>query len=228
MQTKSYYRLLKWTLMACVTASLATACVVTTGDGDDDDSFFDGGESSTSTSGKTSTGGAGSSAVAGTTSGGAGTSAGGTTAAGTGGTSAGAGGDAPVPGVDSGLCQGDDNPSPTSLPSCAPDAKDEKDACRKCQRASCCTEWQTCYGSDPLTACGWGFNRDDDGQFDCIKGCYARKVDTSSDDEATIKEDCSFECLNQCESDSLVTDATNALTECVTTNCDAECFPPPM
>jgi hypothetical protein len=229
MQKKSYYGLLKWSLLACVTTSLASACVVTTDD--DGDDFFDGGEPSTSTSGKTSTGGAGSSSTAGkggTAAGGAGASAGGTTSAGTGGSAAGAGGDPPVPGEDSGLCQGTDNPEPTSLPSCAPDDKDNDNACRKCQRASCCTAWQTCYGSEPLTACGWGADLGDDtlGQFDCIRSCYDANVD-SGEEEGKIKEDCQFECLNQCEDDGLITDATNDLFNCTVDNCNTECFPPP-
>jgi hypothetical protein len=229
MQTKSYYRLLNWTLMACVAASLATACVVTTGDGDDDDDFSFAGDNDSGTSGKTSTtGGAGSSGTAGTagTTSGNGGSAGTSTTAGTGGTG-GTGVDENV-----GICMGNDDPEPTELPNCDPDDKDDDDACRKCMRATCCTEWKTCYGDSPHIACGWGADPADDyeGQFDCIRNCYAEKIETAPDDESKIKEDCSFECLKQCDSDGVIMDATNDLLSCVGEDfdCNATCFPPPM
>jgi hypothetical protein len=231
MQTKSYTRLLKWSLLACVTASLATACVVTTDD--DGDDFFDGGDSNSGTSGKTSTtGGAGTSSTAGKTSTAGTTSAGtgGTSSAGTGGT--GGSGGTTAPGEEIGLCQADDDPEPTDLPNCDPDAKDETDACRKCMRASCCSEWKTCYGSEPRTACGWGADPTDDfeGQYDCIRNCYVVKLNEDpSREEPAIIEDCSFECLKQCdEADGLPMDSTSALVECTTMSCNDVCFPPPM
>lgn len=224
------YRVLQWTMLMGTAAIMATACVVTSGDGDDDDSFFDGGEGGTSsTAGKTSTGGGGKggSATAGTTSGGAsaGTSSGGSATGGTGGTGG-------TPTEEVGLCLDEDgvDPQPTELPSCAPDDKDATDACRKCLRASCCEEWKTCYGGEPRTACGWGADAADDyeGQFDCIRSCYLEKLETTNDSEDMIKYDCSFECLKQCDADGLPLQATSDVLDCASASCNDECFPPPM
>jgi hypothetical protein len=221
MQTTSY-RVLKWTLFAGFAASMATACVVTSNDGGDD--IFDGGESGSSnndagktstqggtsagTGGKTSTGGGGSSTTAGTA---------GTTAAG------GEGGNAStyVPG----LCQADD-PTPTMVPSCAPDDKDAKDACRKCMRASCCDEWQTCYGDSPKTACGWGPTETANSQFECIRECFDKGAATATDPDMLLA-DCGAGCAVQCDDadGGLIMDSTSALVECANTACSDECFP---
>ena len=89
MQTKSSYRVLKWTLLLGGLASLVSACVVTSGDGN---ISGDGGESGTTTdtAGKSSTAGTGgSSSTAGKTNS-AGT--GGSATAGTGSSAGGDGG----------------------------------------------------------------------------------------------------------------------------------------
>lgn len=228
---KASYRVLQWTMLMGTAALMATACVVTSGDGDDDDSLFDGGEGGTSsTAGKTSTGGGGKggTSTAGSTSGGstsAGTSAGGSATGGSGGTGG-------TPTEEVGLCLDEEgaDPQPTVLPSCAPDDKDATDDCRKCLRASCCEEWRTCYGDEPRTACGWGADAADDyeGQFDCVRSCYLEKLETTNDSEDMIKYDCSFECLKQCDADGLPLQATSDVLDCATASCNDECFPPPM
>jgi hypothetical protein len=221
MQTKSSYRVLKWTLLVGTAASLATACVVTTsGDGGGDGGEISFGGDGTSTSGKTSTGG--STATAGTTS--TGGSAGTSTTAGTG-TAGGEGGAASdyVPG----LCQVDD-PTPTSLPFCDPDAVRDKDQpCKICMKAECCDEWQTCYGDTPKTACGWGPTETAPGQFDCIQQCYLKTPNASDDVQGTL-QDCESTCLLQCaekDTDGFALNDTQALLGCAQDKCLTECFP---
>lgn len=221
MQTKSSYRVLKWTLMAGVMASLG-ACVVTSGDGGDDQ-FGDGGESgsSTTTAGKTSTAGSGgSTSTAGkpSTGGGGSTSTAGTSAGGAGG----AGGAGYVPG----LCQVDD-PTATSIPSCSPDAKDmdPANACRTCLKKDCCDDWQKCFGDTPTTACGSGPTEESDGQFECIRGCYLD--DMSGDAPAMVLGACESKCLGQCKDvdlDGFMLTDTGALLGCGQDKCLAECF----
>ena len=216
MQTTSY-RVLKWTLLAGVAASMATACVVTSGDGDDD--IFDGGESGSSTTAGKTTGGssAGSNDGGKTSTGGGGSStAGTTTTGGDGGT-----GSSYVPG----LCQADD-PTPTSEPSCSPKATDEGLTCKICLKSMCCTDWQTCYGDTPTTACGWGQTEDAPGQFDCIQKCF---VDGAADatDADVLLGDCAAMCANQCDNpdNGLIMDSTSSLVDCANTNCQDDCFP---
>jgi hypothetical protein len=219
---KASYRLLQWTMLMGTGAMMATACVVTSGDGDDD-SFFDGGEGGTSsTAGKTSTeAGEGGTSTAGTTSGG---SASGGTAGTTSGGTAGAGGSGSsyVPGV----CQGGDEPSVE--PSCAPTANDEGEPCTVCLKSKCCAEWQTCYGSKPTSACGWGVTEAADGQFDCIYNCYQAGLPNAVD-LTQLQSDCADECLNQCEDGAedmgFVTDITQDVLICANENCLDECFP---
>jgi hypothetical protein len=221
MQKKASYRLLKWTLLLGTVASMATACVVTSGDGDDDDFDFGGeGGTSSSSAGKASTGGAGTSSTAGKT------STGGTGGSATAGSSTGGTGGAAE---EIGVCMGTDSPEPTSLPNCDPDAKDEADPCRKCVRAKCCTEYKTCFGDEPRIACGWGPNADDGfaGQYECILACFDKEIATSAEDPNDIIAGCSGECLQQCESDNVIMDATSDLIGCANDSCTNECFPVP-
>lgn len=225
---KASYRVLQWTMLMGTAALMATACVVTSGDGDDDDSLFDGGEGGTSsTAGKTSTGGGGKggSATAGTSSGGssgsAGTATGGTTTGGTGGSS---GGPAYVPGE----CQGGDLPTPLPQSSCEPADGDEDQPCRACQKEQCCFEWRTCYGNNPTSACGWGATEEADGQFDCIQHCYLDGL-AEATNLMDLQRDCADECVNQCADEEadmgLVTDITQDLVACSNEKCLDECFP---
>ena len=228
MQTKSSYRVLKWTLLLGTAASMATACVVTTsGDGGNGGGQISFAGDGTSTSGKTSTGG--NTTTAGKTSTGGGGTGGATggssTTAGTSTTAGGQGegGAAYVPG----LCQVDD-PTPTSLPSCDPNpARDTGQPCKICMKAQCCTDWKTCYGEMPTTACGYGATADAPGQFDCIQGCYMDTPNASDDVLGTLQT-CEGKCLNQCadkDTDGFALTDTEALMGCAQDHCLAECFP---
>lgn len=225
MQTKSSYRVLKWTLMAGVMASLG-ACVVTSGDGGDDP-FGDGGESgsSTTTAGKTSTAGSGgSTSTAGkpSTGGGGSASTAGTSAGGAAG-EGGAGGERYVPGV----CD-DDLAVPSKPQDTALNADDEKPfyACRKCLKVGCADAWGTCYGDTPTSACGSGSTEDAPGQFECIRTCFVK--DTSGDDTLTVLGKCESECLDQCavKDQGFATGDTQELLACGQDKCLADCFTP--
>lgn len=219
MQTKSSYRVLKWILVLGAFATLGSACVVTADGGDDDDDFGEGGESgsSTTTAGKATTAGTGGSANAGSSTGGKGGAA-----------TAGASGEGGEPsGYVPGLCQ-DDLPVPSSVPSCAHDAKDEDpaNACRTCLKDNCCEAWKTCFGDSPTTACGSGPTEEADGQFECIRGCALD--DMSGDDTEDILNRCQDECLGQCSAkdQGFILDDTNALVGCGNDKCLVECFTP--
>jgi hypothetical protein len=234
MQTKSSYRALKWTVFMGMAAALASACVVSSGDGDDDPFGADGGEGGTdnSTSGTKNTAGtkAGSSGSAGK----GGT--GGTAGSGTAGSTAdgGMGGEAYVPGA----CETDLS-TPSMLPSC--DAKADDNDCGKCLKVKCCDSLQACYGTEPTSACGYGAKSDDDlGQFDCIRDCYDKGNDGTKS-QADLVADCAGECANQCADvgDGLINSDTQALLDCAqngadgdmgmgTDDCNDACFPPPM
>ncbi|HYQ18697.1 MAG TPA: hypothetical protein VEQ58_23140, partial [Polyangiaceae bacterium] len=155
----------------------------------------------------------------------------GTGGSGTSGSASGGGGEGGTP-VDEevGLCDADAATSKT-LPSCAPDAKDADDSCRKCMRASCCTEWQTCFGSDPHNACGWGDDpkADYEGQYDCVRNCFSDKVAAGGDpNDDNLITDCSFDCTKQCTDADMgfPTQPTQDLIECALNSCKDDCFPP--
>jgi hypothetical protein len=220
MQTKSSHRALKWTLFMGLAASLASACVVSTGDGDDDPIKIDGGESGTnSTSGTKNTGGT----KAGSSNGGGGASAGTTTTAGTtsGGGEGGGGSD-----YTPGLCE-EAMPVPTEVPSCDPKAGDGEVAvdCKACLKARCCSEWQTCNGNSPTSACAWGPTEKDVGQFDCIRDCYTteKTADPNKDDDDILAE-CDGKCLLQCSNEDFINQDTVVLEGCAFAGPDEEPF----
>jgi hypothetical protein len=227
MQTKSSYRVLKWTFIVGTMVSLG-ACVVTSGDGgdDDDDDFSDAGSSTTAgKSGSTAgTGGKGGSATAGR-----GGSAGATTTPSAG--SAGEGGAVDVYQV--GLCDADE-PNvnkgilPTMFPSCAAAASDEGQDCKKCLKDKCCDAWQNCYGSEPHIACGWGTTPEADGQWDCIENCIVAN-ETGEATPADLLATCSADCTNQCDAadGGNILVATSDLITCANDpdKCQDVCFP---
>jgi hypothetical protein len=224
--TKSSYRMLKWTFVAAMAASLGTACVVSTGDGEDTD-IDDGGSSGTKTTGGKS--GSSSGGKSGSSTGGTGGSATGGSG-GSAGTSEGgepnSGGTPPT--YEAGLCDDDlGTQTPADLPSCEPGDKDETDACFKCMKASCCEQWQQCYGTEPATACGWGPSSPEDaGQFDCIQQCFVNTFDgTQAEDDVFV--DCEGMCLNQCDGKdgNFATAATQDLITCTRDKCVTECYP---
>ena len=217
MQTKSSYRVLKWTFILGAMASLG-ACVVTA-DGGDDDDFDTGGDSGSSTvAGKNSTAGSGGSAAAGKSAGG---SSGSATAGASAGGQAGEGGAAYVPGV----CDDDlavpSHPRDTTI---IPD--DDNFPCRKCLKMGCEDAWATCYGDTPTSACGYGSTPDSLGQFECIRSCFVK--DTSADDAETVLGKCEQQCLDQCadKDQGFATSDTQELLGCGQDHCLAECFTP--
>jgi hypothetical protein len=207
MQTTSY-RVLKWTLFAGFAASMATACVVTSGDGGDDISV--GGESGSSNNdaGKTSTTGGTSAGTGGKTSTGGGGSS--TTAGTAGTTSAG----------------GEGGAASTMEPSCSPKATDDGQTCKICLKSKCCSDWQACYGDTPTTACGWGPTEKAPGQFDCITKCFTDGAANAVDAEALLGS-CTAGCAQQCDNadNGLIMDSTNSLVDCANSMCADECFP---
>ena len=224
MQTKSSYRVLKWTFIFGAMASLGTACVVTSGDGGDDEG--DGGESgSTAAAGKTSTAGTGTGGSGGSSSAGKGGSGGsaGTTTTPVGG----AGGESYMVG----LCDSDEPDTnkgilPTIFPSCAPAASDEGEDCKKCLKDKCCEAWQNCYGSEPHIACGWGTTAKADGQWDCVENCII-KNETGEATPEDLLDTCTAGCTNQCDDGGVLTLATSDLIKCANkpATCETACFP---
>jgi hypothetical protein len=238
MQTKFSYRTLKFAVFMGMAAALASACVVSSGDGDDDPFGVDGGEGGTdNTSGTKNTGGtkAGTSGSGGTTS-----------TSGTGGTTTTEGGGAGEGGVVAnpdypGVCDSSLK-QPSVINDAACTADDADNPCGACLKKTCCEAFKTCYGKEPTSACGYGTSPDkietDRGQFDCIVACYERDNDGVKD-EAEILDGCQTECLNQCAAtDDFINEDTNNLMGCalngtdddpaVGDDCHDECFPPPM
>lgn len=228
MHTKFSYGLVKWSFFMGVAASLATACVVSSGDGTGDDTNIpEGGDGNTKPQG-------GSKATGGSS----GTSTSGN--AGEGGAEPAAGGTGTGTGYTPGLCQSDD-PTPSMVPSCAASAADENE-CLICLKAQCCEEWQTCYGDTPTSACGWGVTAADEdlGQFDCVRACYSDdEINDGIKSETEVFEACAAACLNQCEEEGLLNDDTNDLIACARNgaddsptagndDCNDVCFPPPQ
>lgn len=237
MQTKSSYRALKWTLFMGVAATLASACVVSTGDGDDKDVTIEGGDGGTNnTSGTQNTGGT----KAGNNTGG--TSAGSSTAGTAGSTMAGAGGGTAADPDYPGVCD-DSLEMPSMIDETAACAeKSDDNACGACLKMNCCEALAACYGKEPTSACGYGPSPADEfGQFDCIVFCYDAndsKIADGLKTHAEVITECAGECSNQCADvgDGLVNLDTQALLDCAqngdvdkgTEDCNDACFPAPM
>jgi hypothetical protein len=218
MQKKFPYSVLKWTLMLGVASSMATACVVTSGDGS---GLGDGGEGNENTGNVGNAAGEpnsnGGTTSAGTSSGGsatAGSSTAGTTAAG----GEGGGAAAYVPGQ----CM-DQSPTPSSEPSCDTSTGNQAE-CSKCLKTKACTLYKECYGTGPTSACGYGPVEGDGGQFQCILDCFNK-----NEDNIALADDlfasCGAGCALQCDVDGAIMDVTNDLADLAYKDCNAECFP---
>lgn len=218
MQKKFPYSLLKWTVLLGVASSLATACVVTSGDGD----LSDGGEGNTSEGGEPSTSGGSSSAGKGGTGGSAAGTGGSTAGTSTAGGEGGGGGTAVtyVPGK----CEAD-LATPSMEPSCD-DERANEDPCRACLRTKACTSWKACYGTAPTTACGFGPAENDGGQMGCILGCFFENKAGETDPDALFA-DCAGGCALQCDDvdQGVIMGTTNDLAGEAYSKCNAECFP---
>jgi hypothetical protein len=220
MQTKTSYGVVKWMLVAGMACSLASACVVSSGDGDDDDTpFDDGGDGGTNatTAGKSSGGG-------GSSSGGtAGSKSDGGTPGSTddGGEPATGGGGTPstfVPGE----CQVDEAITPTVEPMCVEASGD--DDCMKCIKLQACEEYQVCFGEEPATACSVGMTEGADGQFDCIRKCFAEGAANAVDADELLL-DCSATC-DECGTGGVNDETTDLIIQANDPEkCQAECFP---
>jgi len=86
-----------------------------------------------------------------------------------------------------------DGATPTMEPSCDPSANDAGKDCKICLKAKCCSDWQTCYGETPTTACGWGPTEADDGQFDCIQQLL-RRWRYGCDERRRLLTECAGKC----------------------------------
>ena len=148
MQTKSSFRVVKWSLLAAVVASLASACVVTSGDGDIDDNFGEGGDGGTNSN------------TAGTKS--AGSSNGGSSNGGTKSDAGETGSDGGTPGMGMagsgnpgtfvpGECQVDEPLNSNGTLALCDEAAGDDD-CTKCLKDKVCPEYMACFGTDPATA----------------------------------------------------------------------------
>lgn len=220
MQTKTSYGVVKWMFLAGMTCSLASACIVSSGDGDDDDTpFDDGGDGGTTPSGGKSGSGGGGSSSGGT----AGSkSDGGMPNTIDGGEPGAGGGGMPSSTFVPGECQVNEPLTPTLEPACVEAAGD--DACMKCIKLEACEEYQVCFGEEPTTACSAGMTEGADGQFVCVQKCFKDGAAA-----ATTAEELMEECYSQCdecgsgglneESFLLIMEANQAET------CQDECFP---
>lgn len=224
MQTKSSYRVLKWSFVAGLACSLASACVVSGGDGNNDDTdITEGGDGGTnSPTGGTDGGDGGTNTTAGKggSSGSGGTPSGGTNntagTAGSGDAGNGGSGGAFVPGV---CMMGEELLTPTVEPSC--DDADGDTACITCVKAQACPEYKVCFGEEPSTACSVGATAGADGQFVCITECFATNEDDILD-EADLLRDCTDKC-NQCDGE--INQETTDLVGEAFNLCKDECFP---
>jgi hypothetical protein len=211
--------------------SLATGCVVKSGD-DDDDDLGEAGDSS----GGTSTGGRGGSATGGSSTGGSatgGSSTGGSATGGssTGGSATGGSSTGGTGGMDTEYeCDpesGDDLQN-TPYPNCTAESGDE---CGQCLETNCCEESKICYGYNPGNVCGYGgIDYDDDGEldgeFNCFVACALDYVEDNDVLDEAGKDYCAGECVTaQCG--SVIGTATNELISCAEDHCEDECWPAP-
>jgi hypothetical protein len=216
MQTKSSYSVLKWAFLAGLSACLASACVVSSGDGNDDDTdITEGGDGGTNnnTAGK-STGGGGSSSAGTNSSSGAPTTDGGEPATGTGGMPS-----TFVPGE----CQVDVDPiTPTEEANC--DAADGDSACIACVKLQACSEYGTCFGTGPATACSVGQTEGAEGQFVCVSECFKAGAAAAIDADMLLGE-CAAQC-DECGSGGLNDETTDLIAAANDPGtCQDECFP---
>jgi hypothetical protein len=222
MQTKISYGVVKWMFLAGMTCSLASACIVSSGDGIDDDTpFDDGGDGGTTPSGgKSGSGGGGKSGSGGT----AGSkSDGGMPNTVDGGEPGAGGGGMPSSTFVPGECQTTNDPlQPTLLPVCDDAAGDN--ACIECLKLQACDEFKTCFGEAPATACSVGMTEGADGQFECVRKCFAEGADDALDADMLLS-DCSATC-DECGTGGLNDETSDLIVEANNPDkCQAECFP---
>lgn len=143
-----------------------------------------------------------------------------------GGGAGGAGGNAGAVGSAGEAGQGGQGPgvcgeaSPSQLPSCSPNPDQGGASCRECLKAKCCSTWQECYGEQPRNACGYGASASDDGEMDCMLGCWYDNPDSGKPVEEVLGA-----CERACATCSdFVTSPVHALLECALEECLNDCF----
>ncbi len=210
-QTKSYLRFVA--LAGVVTAFVASACVVTTSTDDD----------TAGASGSSTAGAAGAGAGAG----GATAGAGGAITAGTGGASAGTAGTDKVPYA----CDVSPDAPAGTANVCTPDADHMTDICALCVQDKCCAQYSACFAYNPGDQCGYG-GPNDDGEITCVQKCIQDGVADSGVFDSTLVGTCGAKCTTQKapngtssqECGSVIGYRTSDLVDCLSTNCQTQCF----
>lgn len=141
-------------------------------------------------------------------------------AGGAAGGAAGAGGNGGEGGAEPLECE-DESSVPTELPSCIAASDEAGDSCQSCLKASCCTEWQHCYGTSPQSKCGHGATPEEPGELDCLHQCYLSGLATSVDSTELLQA-CASTCAGAC---LFLAQSTNDLIDCAIDECLDECLP---
>ncbi len=206
-QTKSYWRVVL--VAGVVSAFLGAACTVTTST---DDGTGDAGEGSIAGSATAGTSG---SATAGSS--GSGTA---------GGSSAGSGGT----GGTSFICDPAAAGATGTPDMNACEMTADQTDCDKCVRTKCCTEYATCYATDPGNQCGYGGPKDN-GEFFCYQGClvdaFTANGSITADDKGMCAANCgtSLDSMGSKDCGTVLGTATNDLIGCISDQgCEAECY----
>jgi hypothetical protein len=104
--------------------------------------------------------------------------------------------------------------------SCLPDAAHANDPCSLCVEQKCCTEWETCAGSNPGDPCYNG-GPAGEGEAVCFLQCYVEQTNQGKSD-ADAKNFCGGVCAtSDC---GTISQATNDLIVCLDANCFLECL----
>ena len=196
-------------------ATLATACVIVQTDDELDDDEETGGSSGTGGS-KGGASGSGGQSGAKSQGGSGGTASGG--APGGGAPSGGMGGDTSSTG---GVQCDDPEEGPLSerFPMC-----EFMDAgpCEMCLTEFCCLEVRDCYGTEPDNVCGYA--NDGEGEFACVRECLEMYSAEGDIPDQMVVNDCIASC--QASECLLPGEYTLPLVQCMTTNCDSQCYLP--
>ena len=220
-QTKSYWRLVA--VASVVSAFVASACVVTTGDGDDDGS----------SAGEAGAAGAHTAGAANAGAGAAGSAGSAGAHAGAAGLGAGEGGAPPT----SFQCDPAEGGAVGTPYGCEPD--DVNDSCQTCIQSKCCSEYSACNAYNPGNQCGWGgpaklpSGKDyPGGEAICIQQCIKEGVEASgTDPDAELVGTCAAGCMTAKDTSGASCEMsiglqTDDLIRCMRADCSKVCFGP--